>query len=184
MADIFEFGNETSYNSESQKFTGSGFSLNFSFRQVSLDVKPISVGEAFSIADDNYAAWQSNPALQYAYKSPNDATAWKHADDWQKYFGPTGTFSRVVTKVFLADGINLVMNSTAIFSDEEHKRLQSAAEGGFWPFFVAKASGGLSTTVTHNDDNTITITTKSPQGVYILLGVATDSISNLMTSKA
>lgn len=85
-----------------------------------------------------------------------------------------------MTKLFLADNINLTMSSTATFSSEEVTKLQTAAEGGFWPFFVAEGSGGSTTTVTHNNDNTITVKTSSPIGVYILLGVATASMNELM----
>jgi len=180
LADIFELGNETSYSSESQRFIGSGFTLDFKCDQVSFEVIPVKVGQDFNIASTKYGAWFSNAALQLAYKSPNDATVWTRAADWEKFFGENGTFSRVVTKFFLAQNINMTMSSTATFSSEEVTKLQTAAEGGFWPFFVAKAHGGYDSTVTHNDDKSITVKTTSPIGVYILLGVATDSLSNLL----
>lgn len=180
LFDIFELGNETSYSKESQTFVSSGFNLNFSCRQVSIDVGPVAVGQGFNVAGVNYGAWYSSDALLRAFTSPNDATVWSRSADWNKYFGGSGTFNRVVTKLFLADNINLTMSSTATFSSEEVTKLQTAAEGGFWPFFVAEGSGGSTTTVTHNNDNTITVKTSSPIGVYILLGVATASMNELM----
>jgi len=180
LADIFEFGNETSYSQESQKFVGSGFTLNFSCRQVSIDVSPITAGQSFPIAGTTYGAWYSPAALQRAYAAPNDATVWVRAADWNKYFGDSGTFNRVVTEIFLADTINLTMTSTATFSSTEVTNLETAAEGGIWPFFVANVSGGYNSTVTHNDDNTITVTTTSPAGIPILLGVATATVQQLL----
>ncbi len=180
IVDIFELGGEGAYSKESQSFTSSGFKLSFSCRQVSTLTGPISVGEDFTIAGATYGAWMSKQALQKAYTSPNDATVWQKAADWDKYFGANGTFKRVITEMYLADEIELTMTSSYSFSTSEFTKVEAAAEGGLWPFFVAEGAGGYSSTVTHNEDGSVTTTTTSPIGVPILLGVATDTVANQM----
>lgn len=182
LADIFELGNETSYSQESSDFLSKGFSLKFSCRQVSALTTPITIGKNFQVAGQSYGAWMSMAALQLAYKSPNDATVWQRASDWDKFFGPNGTFKRVITEIFLADDIQLTMSSTYDFSSSDVTKVESAAEGGFWPFFVAEGAGGSSSTITKNEDEGVTATTTSPIGVPILLGVATQDIETLMSS--
>jgi hypothetical protein len=182
LADIFELGGDGSYSSESQTFTSEGFTMTFSCRSVSMLTNPITAGEDFNVAGTEYGAWMSKSALQLAYTSPNDASVWQKAADWNKYFGDSGTFVRAITEMYLADDINITMTSTASFSDSEFTKVKAAAEGGFWPFFVAEASGGYESTITHNSDGSVTTTTSSPQGVYILLGVATNTIDALFGS--
>lgn len=178
--DLFSLGGSASYDTTSTNFLSKGFNLSFSCRSVTAQVMPLQNGEGFSVAGTQYKPWMNKSALQSAYKNKNDATVWQRSGDWDNYFGGRGTFQRAITAIYLADDVSIEMSSEYEFNSSDVTKIEAAAKVGLWPFFTAKASGGTTTSVGRDGNGHVTMTTTSPKGVPVLLGVATDSLANLM----
>ena len=178
--DIFDFGAEGSYESEAKSFMSNAFAISVSMGQVSTMAVPIQVGQSFSIAGTDYRPWYDPAALRYAYKGQNNANVWKSVSDWGSYFGDGGTLPRLITELYFAQDIQITMTSSYSFSASQYKKIEAAAATGFFPFFVGEVSGERISRASQSEDGTVALTTSSPTGVTMLIGVNVASVADLM----
>jgi hypothetical protein len=128
--------------------------------------------------------WYSSAALASAYAT-RDNTLWKAGatPNWTSTFGPKGNMQRFLTELIVVDGISTTMSSAAGFTNTEEKEIKSEAEAGIFPFFLAEASGGATSSVSFDDDGTMTLTSTSPAGNPIVLGAVVASAAALLAGE-
>lgn len=183
LFDIFSFGGGGSYDTLTEKTTTAGLTVNAKFQKVTTFAsKQYSQSNPNDPVLSKYKPWYYGAALSYAY-STKDNTVWNNQNPitWEKAFGDSGFLQRETTALVVADGIDIEITSSASYSSDEQTEIKAAAEGGIWPFFSAKGSGGHTTKVTFNDDGTFTSTTNSPLGNPQILGILQSSMSDIFS---
>lgn len=180
--DFFEVGGDGSYNDLSVNIITSGLKIEVDFSKV----VTFSAGPLAKVSTDvilgKYIPWYSPEALSLAYHH-KDNTVWQNAaPTWEDTFGSSGNMKRVAVALVVVDGINIKATSEKAVSDEDKKQVQTAVEGGFFPFFETETSEGWSHDVTFDDEGVMTLSSSCMAGNPQILGVIVDDIQNVVGS--
>ncbi len=167
-------------------FSGGG-SADWAETQAKAAASHVTISVAFQHALSFPAEpgnWYSSGALAAAYAT-RDSTMWKPGatPNWSSTFGPNGTMQRFPTMLIVVDGINTTMSSAAGFSSVEEEEIRSEAEAGVFPLFFAEATGGASSSVSFDDDGTMTVTSTSPAGNPVALGAVVAPAGELLAGQ-
>jgi len=167
-------------------FEGGG-SGDWSETQAKAAASHVTVSVAFQHAltfPAEPGGWYSSSTLTSAYAT-RDNTLWKPAvtPNWNSTFGPNGNMQRFLTELIVIDGINTTMASAAGYSSSEEEEIRTDAEAGVFPFFFAEASGGASSSVSFDDEGTMTVTSTSPAGNPVVLGAIVSPAASLLAGR-
>ncbi|ADB38233.1 hypothetical protein [Spirosoma linguale] len=178
--DFFEGGGSSDYDNITMSMIKAGLNINASFdKVVTFTASPLSSVSTDPILSQ-YQPWFSSAALNLAYQT-SDNTVWKTTHPtWEDTFGPNGNMLRTASAIVVVEGVNINMESNASFSSSEITQLQAAAEFGIFPFFEASASGGWTNSVQHDAAGNVSITSQSPNGVPIIIGVIVTPIGGVL----
>jgi hypothetical protein len=155
------------------KVVKAGIEIKASFDSVvTFAVGPLAKPNTTDIDLRDYKPWYNGQVLGQAYNT-KDNTLWiaGKPTNWDSTFGADGNLLRRCTAVVVVDGVSITMTSRASLSKEEQTSFKAQVEGGFFPFFMAKASGGWSHDSKFDDSGTIAVTSSSPKGNPTVLGV-------------
>ena len=177
-----------------QKFAGSGVTVETSFAHaITIPVTPLSSGVIVdttvndpSNPTGHFGPWFYPGALTQAYQN-NNADVWHDPSQWNKFFSDTGSLQYLVTSLIVVDGISQVVTSDAVYTDDDQSYAHSEESEGYgcWPYYVSNSSS--STTQTHHhfdDEGHLKVTTTSPVGSPVIIGVLVSSGKALETGTA
>jgi hypothetical protein len=178
--DFFSASASSQYSSLSSVLANSRIKVEATFaRFLNFPVAPLSKASTDPILSQ-YQPWFSSAALNLAYQNNNNLVWQNNPPTWNNTFGPDGNIQRLIGSLFIADGINIKVTSSAQFSTADQQHLQVAAQVGFWPFFEASGSGGFSNEASFDDQGTVTVSTTSPQGNPAVFGATVSPISSIL----
>jgi hypothetical protein len=112
---------------------------------------------------------------------------WSDTNQWARFFGPTGSLQYVATGLVVVDGVTHTVTSDATYSSAEqtYAHSQSSSSYGCWPYYVSNSSSSTtSTSTTFDDAGHMTVTTTSPVGNPLVIGVLVSPIKDLETALA
>jgi hypothetical protein len=168
-------------------FFHGGGSADWSETQAKAVASQLTISVAFQHALSFPAepgTWYSSAALASAYTT-RDNTLWKPGatPNWASTFGPEGNMQRFLTELIVVDGISTTMTSAAGYTSTEEKEIKSDAEAGIFPLFFAEASGGVTSSVSFDDEGSMTVTSTSPAGNPVVLGAVVASAAALLAGE-
>lgn len=156
--DFFEAGGDADWQQTQTKTAQSRITVEVTYDHV------ITFG-------DPPGAWYSSGAMGIAYQT-DDNTVWVPGatPNWDSTFGPSGNMQRMIGSLIVVDGISMTLHSDAEYHSEEQEQIHAKAEAGFWPFFVAKSSGGYESRITFDSNGQMDISSTSPKGNPAVVG--------------
>jgi hypothetical protein len=103
-------------------------------------------------------AWYSSFLLNLAY-SNKSSPPWPQNESptWDEIFGPQGSMQRLIGWLLVADGLDVTVESDAIYSDRDQRVITSNALNGLWPFFVPSSGGFATNSVTFDETGAMRI---------------------------
>ncbi|WP_333849616.1 hypothetical protein [Leclercia sp.] len=167
---IFSLGGSGNYSNTTRKFVSSDITIDATFQHV-LNVQTFMPGD-----------WYNSGFLNYAFKGKS---AWSVGNPltWESVFGPDGNLQRFIEGLIIVDGIEIVMKSSAIYSMEDRKEINSQIKGGIWPFFSTNASGGFNSAVNFDDQGRMIVKTTCPVGSPAIFGANVGNFPAYITNQ-
>lgn len=169
-----------------QKFASSGVNVQTTYQHVlTVPIQALASGSV-SEGTATYAPWFYPAALAAAYQDPS-GDLWSDTSQWNRFFGPTGAMQYVATALVIVDGVQHTVTSNASYSSAEqtYAHSQSSSDYGCWPYYVSNSSSSTTqTSTTFSDSGQMTVTTTSPVGNPLVIGVLVSPIKDLETALA
>jgi hypothetical protein len=169
-----------------QKFASSQVTVNTTYQHVlTTQVQALASGTVIEGAA-TYLPWFYPAALAAAYQDQG-SDLWSDTAQWARFFGPDGSLQYVATGLVIVDGVTHTVTSDASYSSAEqtYAHSQSSSSYGCWPYYVSNSSSSTTQTSTSFDDSGhMTVTTTSPVGNPLVIGVLVSPIKDLETALA
>jgi hypothetical protein len=169
-----------------QTFASSGVTVQTTYQHVlTVPVQALATGTVVEGAT-TYLPWFYPAALATAYQDPG-SDLWSDTAQWARFFGPTGALQYVATALIVVDGVTHTVTSDATYSTAEqtYAHSQSSSSYGCWPYYVSNSSSSTTqTSTTFDDAGHMTVTTTSPVGNPLVIGVLVSPIKDLETALA
>ena len=169
-----------------QKFASSNVTVSTTYTHVlTTQIQALASGTVVE-GSETYLPWFYPAALAAAYQDPG-SDLWSDTNQWARFFGPSGSLQYVATALIVVDGVTHTVTSDASYSSAEqtYAHSQSSSDYGCWPYYVSNSSSSTTTTSTSfNDAGHMTVTTTSPVGNPLVIGVLVSSIKDLETALA
>jgi hypothetical protein len=169
-----------------QKFASSSVTVETTYQHVlTTQIQPLATGTVVE-GPATYLPWFYPAALAAAYQD-SGSDLWSDPAQWARFFGPTGSLQYVATALVVVDGVTHTVTSDASYSTAEqtYAHSQSDSSYGCWPYYVSNSSSSTTTTSTSfNEQGHMTVTTTSPVGNPLVIGVLVSPIKDLETALA
>lgn len=166
--DIFSGGVDGSFSQLNQMAASSDFTIKG------------TINKHTTIVSDA-GAWYDGSLVSRAYNARGDYTIWdpkSNMGDWDSFFGPDGSLARRVTQLLLVSDYNLTVTSKASYSESEFQQVKTGARFGVWPFFSASVEATHTTSMTHNEDGSLSVTYTLAPGLIAIWGATVQSAPN------
>jgi hypothetical protein len=119
--------------------------------------------------------WYDSNEVNRGYNNKDDYNVWdpQASQNWDDFFSqPNGSLARYITQFLLVSGYELTVTIHASFSDEEYEQIKSKATFGIWPFFSFSADAVHTTDHKHNEDGSLSYTTRLDKGKIEIWGIS------------
>lgn len=180
LFDIFEIGGDGHYDQISTTLASCGLNFDVSFNNVlTIAAGPLATTSSDPILSQ-YQPWYDSAALNLAYQNNNNSVWNRTPPTWDNTFGPNGNMLRTASALVIVDGITITTTSIASISTSDQTQVNSAIEGGIFPFFEASGEGGWTHQVDYDSSGMMTISSSCPTGNPQVLGVIVTPISGVL----
>lgn len=132
----------------------------------------------YAFLDVRAGGWFYSGYFTDMYKNPNQ---FQQTQDWGKLFGPEGSLQRVTNQALLVSGYTITVKSWATYSESEFQKIQKSSETNVWPFYTSGSSSLATSSYTHNEDKSISVTITSAPGDLQILGMGVISTDRAVT---
>lgn len=169
-----------------QTFASGGVTVETSYEHVlTVPVQALATGTVLD-SQTTYLPWFYPAALAAAYQDQG-SDLWSDTAQWARFFGPDGSLQYVATALVVVDGVTQTVTSQATYdtAEQTYAHSQSSSNYGCWPFYVSRSSSSTTqTSTTFDDAGQMTVTTTSPVGNPLVIGVLVSPIKALETALA
>lgn len=125
-----------------------------------------------------YAVWVSMPGSWYSSFMLSLALnnklspPWPQTGPptWDEIFGTQGSMPRLIGSLLVADELNVVVKSDAIYSGFDQRIVVENALNGLWPFFVPDNDRLTHNAVTFDNAGTMRVETSTAPGMPVVIG--------------
>jgi hypothetical protein len=166
--DIFSGGVNGSFSQLDQMAASSDFTINGTINKYT--TVPVDAG-----------AWYDSAMVARAYNAKGDYTIWdpkSNMGNWDSFFGADGSLARRVSQLLLVSDYSLTVTSKASYSESQFQQIKTSANFGIWPFFSATADATHTTSMTHNEDGSLSVTYTLAPGLIAIWGATVQSAPN------
>jgi hypothetical protein len=155
-------GSASAYGSWSKQFAES-FSIDAKY----YGVAPLQASPLYQPYPDlpKLMPWYDSATFDIA---ANQRDKWKNPPDYDKWFGPDGSFLYEIPTVVFCRSFEVHLEAQVKVAKDQRAEFKAAVEAGFWPFY-AKADGSVSYQTHFESGDTVKVDiTSGDAGIYVL----------------